>query len=161
MSTLHTLKNTSRPAKTRKRVGRGIGSGLGKTSGRGEKGAGSRAGYKRRYGKEGGNMPLFMKLPIRGFSNVRFRREYDVINLEHLNDIFADGETVSIETLKARGIISGKTYGVKLLGSGELTKKLKIRVQALSESAREKLTRAKIDFEIEKFEAKKSEAASS
>lgn len=153
-TTLHTLKNTTRPTKARKRVGRGIGSGLGKTSGRGEKGAGSRAGYKRRYGKEGGNMPLFMKLPIRGFSNFRFRREYDVINLEQLNERFEDGETVSIQTLKERGFISGKTHGVKLLGSGELTKKLKIRVQAISDSVREKLTKAKVDFEIEKFEAK-------
>lgn len=148
MITLDKLKNTTRPAKTRKRVGRGMGSGLGKTSGRGEKGAGSRAGYKRRLGKEGGNMPLFMKLPIRGFSNVRFRREYDVINLEQLNEVFDDGETVSIETLKERGFISGRTHGVKLLGSGELTKKLIIRVQAMSDTAREKLTRAKIDFEV-------------
>lgn len=150
MITLDKLKNTTRPSKARKRVGRGLGSKLGKTCGRGEKGAGSRAGYKRRLGKEGGNMPLFMKLPIRGFSNVRFRRAYDVINLDQLNDVFQDGETVSIETLQERGFISGPTYGVKLLGTGELTKKLIIRVQALSDSAREKLTHAKIDFEIAK-----------
>lgn len=150
MITLDKLKNTTRPSKARKRVGRGLGSKLGKTCGRGEKGAGSRAGYKRRLGKEGGNMPLFMKLPIRGFSNVRFRRAYDVINLDQLNDIFQDGETVSIETLQERGFISGPTHGVKLLGTGELTKKVIIRVQALSDSAREKLTHAKIDFEITK-----------
>ncbi len=150
MITLDKLKNTTRPSKARKRVGRGLGSKLGKTCGRGEKGAGSRAGYKRRLGKEGGNMPLFMKLPIRGFSNVRFRRAYDVINLDQLNDVFQDGETVSIETLQERGFISGPTHGVKLLGTGELTKKLIIRVQALSDSAREKLTHAKIDFEITK-----------
>lgn len=151
MISLDKLKNTTRPAKARKRVGRGLGSKLGKTCGRGEKGAGARAGYKRRYGKEGGNMPLFMKIPIRGFNNAQFRREYDVINLEQLNDVFEDGETVSIETLKERGFISGPTHGVKLLGAGELTKKVKIRVQALSDSAREKLTRAKIAFEIEKY----------
>lgn len=150
MNTLDKLKNTTRPYKARKRVGRGLGSKLGKTCGRGEKGAGSRAGYKRRLGKEGGNMPLFMKLPIRGFSNARFRREYDVINLDQLNDIFQDGETVNIETLKARGFINGQTYGVKLLGTGELTKKVIIRVQAMSDSAREKLTHAKIDFEVTK-----------
>lgn len=150
MNTLDKLKNTTRPYKTRKRVGRGLGSKLGKTCGRGEKGAGSRAGYKRRLGKEGGNMPLFMKLPIRGFSNARFRREYDVINLDQLNDIFQDGETVNIETLQARGFISGQTYGIKLLGTGELTKKLIIRVQAMSDSVREKLTHAKIDFEVTK-----------
>jgi large subunit ribosomal protein L15 len=148
MISLDKLKNTTRPAKARKRVGRGLGSKLGKTCGRGEKGAGARAGYKRRWGKEGGNMPLFMKIPIRGFNNARFRREYDVVNLEQLNAIFNDGETVSIETLRERGFISGPTYGVKLLGKGELTKKVKIRVQALSDGAREKLTRAKIAFEI-------------
>lgn len=150
MISLDNLKNTTRPSKARKRVGRGLGSKSGKTCGRGEKGAGSRSGYKRRLGKEGGNMPLYMKLPIRGFSNVRFRRELDVVNLEQLNEIYNEGETVSIETLKERGFISGPTYGVKLLGTGELTKKLKIRVQAISDGAREKLTRAKIAFEVEK-----------
>src|ERR1700691_964619 len=107
MISLNTLKNTSRPAKNRKRVGRGIGSKSGKTCGRGEKGAGARAGYKRRLGKEGGNMPLFMKLPIRGSSNVRFRREYHTVNLDQLNHVFEDGETVNLEALKERGFISG------------------------------------------------------
>lgn len=150
MIALNNLKNTTRPWKTRKRRGRGLGSKLGKTSGRGEKGAGSRSGYKRRLGKEGGNMPLFMKLPIRGFNNARFRREYHVVNLDQLNEIFKDGDTVSLETLKERGFISGPSHGVKLLGKGELTKKVNIRVQAMSDSVREKLTRAKINFEIEK-----------
>lgn len=150
MITLNNLKNTTRPWKTRKRRGRGLGSKLGKTSGRGEKGAGSRSGYKRRLGKEGGNMPLFMKLPIRGFNNARFRREYHVVNLEQLNEIFKDGDTVSLETLKERGFISGPSHGVKLLGKGELTKKVNVRVQAMSDNVREKLTRAKINFEIEK-----------
>ncbi|WP_068466968.1 50S ribosomal protein L15 [Candidatus Protochlamydia phocaeensis] len=150
MISLHTLKDTTRTRKARKRVGRGIGSKHGKTCGRGEKGAGSRAGYKRRYGKEGGNMPLFMKLPIRGFSNVQFRREFDVINLDQIEAVFQDGETVNEQTLRDRGIISGKSHGVKLLGNGELKKKLKIQVQAISDGAREKLTRAKIAFEIAK-----------
>lgn len=150
MMTLDQLKNTTRSAKKRKRVGRGLGSKTGKTCGRGEKGAGSRAGSKLRLGKEGGNMPLYMKLPTRGFSNVRFRRAYDVVNLQQLNEVFEDGETVNIETLQARGFISGRTYGIKLLGTGELTKKLNIHVQALSDSVREKLTRAKIAFEIKK-----------
>lgn len=150
MISLNQLKNTSRPSQARKRVGRGLGSKMGKTCGRGEKGAGSRSGYKRRYGKEGGNMPLFMKLPIRGFNNARFRREYHVVNLKQLDGIFNDGDTVSLETLKERGFISGPSHGVKLLGNGELTKKLTIRVQAMSDSTREKLTRAKINFEIVK-----------
>ncbi len=85
-----------------------------------------------------------------GLINARFRREYDVINLEQLNDLFEDGETVNVETLRERGFISGPSHGVKLLGRGELTKTLIIRVQALSESAREKLTHAKVDFEIVK-----------
>lgn len=150
MFTLDQLKNTTRPSKNRKRVGRGLGSKSGKTSGRGEKGAGARAGYKRRHGKEGGNMPLFMKLPIRGFNNARFRRAYDVVNLEQLNHLFEDGETVSIETLRERGLVSGPSHGIKLLGGGNLTKKLKIVVHSLSANAREKLTQAKISFQTEK-----------
>lgn len=150
MITLHNMKNTSRPYKQRKRVGRGLGSKLGKTCGRGEKGAGARAGYKRRLGKEGGNMPLFMKLPIRGFNNARFRREYHVVNLKQLEQIFKDGDTVSLETLRERGFISGPSHGVKLLGNGELNKKLTVRVHAMSDSAREKLTRSKINFELVK-----------
>ena len=148
MFSLHNLKNTTRLAKARKRVGRGLGSKLGKTCGRGEKGAGSRSGYKRRWGKEGGNMPLFMKIPIRGFNNARFRRAYDIVNLEQLNNAFNDGEEVTIESLRDKGFISGPSHGVKLLGNGELKKKLKISVHAFSESAREKLTHAKIAFEV-------------
>lgn len=150
MMTLDQLKNTSRPFKARKRVGRGLGSKTGKTCGRGEKGAGARAGYRRRLGKEGGAMPLYMKLPIRGFSNARFRREYEAVNLEQLNQLFNDGETVNVETLRERGFLSGQVQGVKLLGNGELTKKLTIHLQAISVSAREKLTRAKVVFEIVK-----------
>lgn len=150
MITLNTLKDSTRKRKPRKRVGRGIGSKHGKTCGRGEKGAGSRSGYKRRLGKEGGQMPLFMKLPLRGFSNAQFRRAYDVINLDQIEAVFQDGETVNELTLRERGFISGKTNGVKLLGNGELTKKVIIQVHAMSDSAREKLTRAKISFEIEK-----------
>lgn len=148
MVSLNNLKNTTRPAKNRKRVGRGIGSKMGKTSCRGEKGAKARSGYKSRLGKEGGNMPLFMKLPIRGFNNARFRREFHVVNLKQLNEMFNDGETVSLKTLKERGFISGPSHGVKVLGNGELKKKLTIRVQAMSDSAREKLTQAKIVFEV-------------
>lgn len=148
MISLDTLKDTSRPRKTRKRVGRGIGSKLGKTCGRGEKGAGSRAGYKRRYGKEGGNMPLFMKIPIRGFSNARFRTEYDAVNLDQIEAIFEEGETVNIDTLQSKGFASGRSKGLKILGKGELTKKVKIRASAISNGARDKLTQAKIHFEI-------------
>lgn len=150
MISLSTLKNSTRPYKARKRVGRGIGSKTGKTCGRGEKGAGSRSGYKRRYGKEGGNMPLFMKTPIRGFNNANFRREYEAINLEQLETTFKDGDMVNAETLKERGLVNGKGYGIKILGKGTLTKKVKIHVDAISDGAREKLTQAKIHFELSK-----------
>lgn len=147
MFNLHTLKDSTRKRKPRKRVGRGLGSKLGKTCGRGEKGAGSRSGYKRRFGKEGGNMPLYMKLPIRGFSNVEFRKEYDAVNLGQIEKMFEEGETVNVATLRAKGFISGKN-GIKILGKGELKKKLNIQAHAISEGAREKLTQANIAFEI-------------
>lgn len=150
MITLHELENTTRPSQKRKRVGRGLGSKLGKTCGRGEKGAGSRSGYRRRLGKEGGNMPLFMKLPIRGFNNARFRRSYEVVNLEQLEEMFEEGDVVTIDTLRACGFISGPTHGMKLLAEGELTKKLTIRLQAISRRAREYLAQAQIDFELER-----------
>lgn len=155
MISLNNLKNTSRPRKARRRVGRGIGSGLGKTSGRGEKGAGSRAGYKRRWGYEGGQMRLHMKLPERGFSNARFRRPYHTINLREIEGAYVDGETVNLETLMEKGFISGPTYGVKLLGTGELTKKVTIDLDDISESALQKLEAKKISFKIKNLEAQK------
>lgn len=148
MLTLGTLKNTTRPRKKRKCVGRGPGSGLGKTCGRGEKGAGARSGYKRRFGYEGGQFRNFMKMPFRGFNNAAFRKEYDTVNLGQLEKVFKDGETVNAETLMERGFLSGRTYGIKLLGKGELTKKVKIEVAAMSETAREKLQQAGIKFTI-------------
>lgn len=148
MTTLHTLRNTSRIEQKPKRVGRGQGSKLGKTCGRGQKGAGARSGYKRRWGKEGGQMPLFMKLPIRGFSNHYFRREFDVINLTQIDYMFEDGDTVNIQSLKDRGFLSGKSHGLKILGTGELTKQVSIEADTISKSAREKLTQAKIKFEV-------------
>lgn len=146
MMNLNSLKNTTRPYKARKRVGRGLGSKLGKTCGRGEKGAGARAGSKRRWGKEGGNMPLFMKTPIRGFSNARFRVTYNVVNLDQLEAVFEEGEVVNEETLRARGFISGQSKKIKLLGKGELKKALQIQLDAISDGAREKLAQAKISF---------------
>ena len=148
MITLDTLKDTARVRKSKKRVGRGIGSGLGKTCGRGEKGAGSRSGYKRRWGYEGGQMRMFMKMPIRGFSNARFRKAYDVINLGQIDEMYSDGEVVNIQTLMDRGYLSGPTYGIKILGDGELTKKVTIEAEDFSATARDKLTQAKIAFSI-------------
>lgn len=148
MISLNNLKNDFRPRLSKRRVGRGIGSGLGKTSGRGEKGAGSRAGYKRRWGYEGGQMRLFMKIPKRGFSNVRFRRAFHTVNLREIERAYENGETVNLETLVERGFISGPTYGVKLLGVGELTKKVTIELDDISESALKKLDVLGISYKI-------------
>ena len=145
---LQSLENTSRPYKRCKRVGRGIGSGLGKTCGRGVKGAGSRSGYKRRDRYEGGQIPLYRKLPERGFSNVRFQRRLDAINLGQLDVLFEDGDVVSLETLRETGFLKGSSYGVKILSEGELTKKVTVQVHALSKQAEEKLKNAGIAYEI-------------
>lgn len=147
MITLSQLKNTSRPAKGRNRLGRGIGSGNGKTCGRGHKGDGSRSGYKRRFRYEGGQFPLYMKLPAKGFSNAMFRRTYDTINLAQLDRVYEDGEIINEQTLYDRGLVSGKK-SVKILGNGNLTKKVKIEVDAISKEAQNKLQKAKIQFAL-------------
>lgn len=148
MISLSTLKNTTRMYKRTKRVGRGAGSGLGKTCGRGEKGAGARAGYKRRFGYEGGQFRTFMKIPQRGFSQVRFRKAFDFVNLDQIESMFDDGEVVNLVSLAERGFLSGSSYGLKVLGNGELKKKVSIEAHAFSASAREKLSAAKIAFTL-------------
>ena len=146
---LHALTNTTRPKKRRKRVGRGIGSGLGKTCGRGVKGAGSRSGYKTRTRYEGGQLPLYRKLPVRGFSNAAFRSpRLDTINLAQIEEIFQDGEIVSINTLCEKGYLSNSTPGLKVLGNGELTKRVRIEAQAFSASAEQKLQDASITYTL-------------
>lgn len=141
---LNTL--SKRPKDKRARVGRGPGSGLGKTCGRGQKGAGSRSGYKRRHTYEGGGVRFFMKLPTRGFTNARFQKKFDVINLKQIEEAFQDGDVVTIETLKKHGFISGPTNGVKLLAHGDLSKKVTIELNAFSKTAINKLEAAKINF---------------
>lgn len=139
----------TRIQRKRKRVGRGPGSGLGKTCGRGEKGAGSRSGYKRRYSYEGGGLRYFMRLPTRGFTRGRFNKEVlDVVNLNQIDQMFADGEVVTADSLRDRGFISGPTHGVKLLGHGELTKKVAIELTSYSKTAIEKLEAAKIKYSV-------------
>lgn len=135
MNSLSQLENTYRKRRTRKRVGRGFGSNGGKTCGRGEKGAGSRSGYKRRQTYEGGQARMFQKMPTRGFSRGRFREPLDVINLQQVDALFAEGDVVSLETLQERGFFSGPSYGIKLLANGELTKKLTFKVKAASQAA--------------------------
>lgn len=142
MTTLNSLSNTHRPYKRRKLLGRGIGSGRGKTCGRGSKGMGSRSGYKERLGYEGGQFRVFMKLPVRGFSNVRFRKEYDTVNLSQINAMFSDGELVNLEALVSKGFIRTPKGCLKVLGNGELTKKVKIEAHTFSATAKRKLQEA-------------------
>ena len=124
--------------KTRTRVGRGVGSGLGKTSGRGQKGQNSRSGGGVRPGFEGGQSPLFRRLPKRGFSNARFKTTYAVINLSDL-DKFEDGATVTPELLKEMGLIKQILDGIKVLGNGTLTKKLNVKAHKFSSVAKEQI----------------------
>ena len=138
---LHEL-TASPEAKSRKRVGRGPGSGLGKTAGRGENGQKSRSGSSIPAWFQGGQTPLYRKLPKRGFNNARFRTEYATINLSDLNKYFNDGDVVTPELLKEKGIIKKQLCGVKVLGNGELEKKLTIRANRISSSAVTKIESA-------------------
>ena len=138
---LHEL-NASPEAKTRKRVGRGPGSGLGKTAGRGENGQKSRSGASIPAWFQGGQTPLYRKLPKRGFNNAQFRTEYATINLSDLNKYFNDGDVVTPELLKEKGIIKKQLCGVKVLGNGELEKKLTVRANRFSSSAVTKIESA-------------------
>jgi large subunit ribosomal protein L15 len=128
------------------RVGRGIGSKMGKTAGAGNKGQQSRRGYSRRRGFEGGQMPLHRRIPKRGFHNL-FSKEYSVVNLEELN-VFPAGETVTPELLRAHGFVRRATGPVKVLGDGELKNKLTVHAHAFSASAKEKITKAGGAFEV-------------
>jgi large subunit ribosomal protein L15 len=144
-----TLANLQPPAGSRKkkvRVGRGIGSKLGKTAGAGNKGQKSRRGYSRRRGFEGGQMPLHRRMPKRGFHNP-FGVTYSVVNLEELN-VFPTGETVTPELLRAHGFVRRPTDPIKVLGDGELTSKLAIHAHAFSASAKDKITKAGGTFEV-------------
>src|SRR5574344_335675 len=123
---LHTIKPTEGAIKVRTRVGRGVGSGLGKTSGRGEKGQKARSGYSHKPGFEGGQLPLYRRLPKRGFTNAKFKTVYAVINLSDLNN-FENGAVVSPELLKEMGLIKNQLDGIKVLGNGVLEKKLTVR----------------------------------
>jgi large subunit ribosomal protein L15 len=138
---LHDLHPAPGAKKSRKRIGRGPGSGTGKTAGRGHKGQKSRSGYSRRYGFEGGQMPLVRRIPKRGFFNV-FRVEFQVVNLRDLERVFADGDTVSVDALVAKGLVRGGKRPVKVLGDGELKKKLTVQVHKFSASARDGIEKA-------------------
>ena len=137
---LHDLKPAVGATTAPKRLGRGTGSGLGKTSGKGHKGAKARSGGGKRPGFEGGQMPLTMRLPKRGFTN-KWRVEYATVNVERLN-IFEDGETVTPVELVESGILKNVQDGVKILGNGEITKKLTVKATKFTESAKEKIEAA-------------------
>ena len=138
---LHDLHPAKGAKKSRKRIGRGPGSGKGKTAGKGHKGQKSRSGYSRRYGFEGGQMPLVRRIPKRGFTNI-FRVEFQVVNLRDLDRVFSDGDTVSVEALIEKGLVRGGKRFVKVLGDGELTKKLTVQVHKFSASARAGIEKA-------------------
>ena len=137
---LHDLKPAVGATTAPKRLGRGTGSGLGKTSGKGHKGAKARSGGGKRPGFEGGQMPLTMRLPKRGFTN-KFRTEYATVNVERLN-IFEDGEVVSPIELIQAGILKNVQDGVKILGNGEITKKLTVQANKFTATAKEKIEAA-------------------
>lgn len=137
---LHELKPVEGSRKAQKRVGRGTGSGLGKTSGKGQKGQKSRSGGGVKPGFEGGQMPLYRRLPKRGFTNI-FAKQIVEVNVERLN-IFENGTEVTEALLKERGVISKTLDGVKILGNGELTKSLTVKVSRFSKSAQEKIEAA-------------------
>ncbi|MDD3187114.1 MAG: 50S ribosomal protein L15 [Bacilli bacterium] len=122
--------------KERKRVGRGTSSGTGKTSGKGHKGQNARSGGGVRPGFEGGQLPLYRRLPKRGFSNAKFKVEYAVINLSDLEK-FEEGAVVTPELLKEMGLVKNQLDGIKVLGNGELTKKLVVKANKFSQSAKE------------------------
>lgn len=137
---LEELKPAAGSTHRKKIVGRGIGSGVGKTSGKGHKGQNARSGGGVRPGFEGGQMPLYRRLPKRGFTNI-FAKKYVAVNVEVL-DKFNDGDEVTAESLLEKGIISKALDGVKILGRGEVTKKVNVKVAKISESAKEKIEKA-------------------
>jgi large subunit ribosomal protein L15 len=143
---LSTLGPAKGSRKKHVRVGRGIGTKLGRTSGKGNKGQKSRRGYSRRRGFEGGQMPLHRRIPKRGFHNP-FGVEYSIVNLEELN-VFPAGETVTPELLRAHGFVRRATDPIKVLGDGELKTKLTIHAQAFSATAKDKITKAGGTFEV-------------
>ncbi len=139
---LHELKPNPGAKHRRKRLGCGESSGLGKTSGKGHKGQKARSGGGVRPGFEGGQMPLHRRLPKRGFNNTRFQDKIAIVNLSQLEAKFNDGDTVNEESLRAAGLVKGQVDAIKLLGQGNLSKKLTVSVDAASASAKEKVEKA-------------------
>ena len=137
---LNNLKPKKSSRHSEKRVGRGPGSGNGKTAGRGEKGQKSRTGFSRMRGFEGGQMPLHRRLPKRGFTNI-FKKEHAVVNLSDL-ERFDNGATIDEATLRQAGLVKGKNDGIKVLGNGKLSKKLTVQATKFSATARKQIEEA-------------------
>jgi large subunit ribosomal protein L15 len=138
---LKTIKQTKTSRVKKFRVGRGPGSGLGKTCGRGQKGYGSRSGCGGKLGFEGGQMPLYRRLPKKGFSNARFKTTFATINVRDLK-VFQAGDTVDLESAKAQNLIKKNASNLKILGTGELGTTLTVRANRFTESARKKIEAA-------------------
>jgi len=143
---LHELKPAEGARKERKRLGRGIGSGQGKTAGKGHKGQNARSGGGVRLGFEGGQTPLFRRLPKRGFTNIN-RKEYAIVNLDALNR-FEDGTEVTPELLIESGVVSNERAGIKILAKGNLEKKLTVKAQKFSSAAKEAIEAAGGNTEV-------------
>ena len=138
---LHELKPAPGSTTAPKRLGRGVGSGLGKTSGKGHKGAKARSGGGKAPGFEGGQMPLYRRIPKSGFTNI-FRKEYAIVKVESLEERFEAGATVSIEMLREAGLVKKTMDGVKILGNGEITKALTVQAHKFTAQAKEKIEKA-------------------
>lgn len=135
----HEITSVAGKYKKKNRLGRGRGSGNGKTSGKGHKGAGSRSGSYTRVFHEGGQMPLFRRLPKRGFSNAQFERRYEIVNISQL-DKFDDGSIIGVEQMFNAGLVDSLGSQVKILGDGSLTKKLEVVAHKFSKSAEQKIS---------------------
>ena len=144
---LNELKPVKGARHYKKRLGRGIGSGLGKTAGKGTKGQNARSGGGVRPGFEGGQLPLFQRLPKRGFHN-HFRVEYAVVNVGQLNDLFDEGAVIDVDALIAKGFFKDSKDGLKVLGNGELKKKLTVKASKFSESAKKAIEAAGGSVEV-------------
>ena len=139
---LHDVQPRPGAKKRRKRIGCGESSGHGKTSCKGHKGQKARAGKGIRPGFEGGQMPLHRRLPKKGFSNVQFRDVYEVVNVGSLNDVFEDGAVINEASLRESGLVNRNCDAIKILGTGDLSRKLTIEIKSVSASAREKIEKA-------------------
>ncbi len=138
---LHTLGPRRGATSAKKRVGRGPGSGLGKTSGRGHKGQKSRSGYTSLRGNEGGQMPLHRRIPKRGFTNI-FRKEWTTVTVEKLEERFAAGQAVNLQSLKEAGLVKSAGHGIKVLGTGDIRKALVVSAHRFTDGAKKKIEAA-------------------